>query len=126
MEVKCYLSDERVAAMAQEKGITRTQAGIRLAVEEHPDALYVFGNAPTALIELCELIRKGKAQPAGIIAAPVGFVHVKESKYRAKTFTNIPKLIVEGRKGGSNLAATLVNAILCYNDAEQLKPGRDV
>ena len=126
VEVKCYLSDERVAAMAQEKGITRTQAGIRLAVEEHPDALYVFGNAPTALIELCELIRKGKAQPAGIIAAPVGFVHVKESKYRAKTFTNIPKLIVEGRKGGSNLAATLVNAILCYNDAEQLKPGRDV
>ena len=112
--------------MAKEKGITRTQAGIRLAVEEHPDALFVFGNAPTALIELCDLMRKGKAHPTGIIAAPVGFVHVKESKYMVKTFTEVPKLIVEGRKGGSNLAATLVNSILCYNDAEQLKPGRDV
>ena len=125
-EVKCYLSDERVAAMAAEQGITRTQAGIRLAVEEHPDALFVFGNAPTALMELCDLIRKGKAMPAGIIAAPVGFVHVRESKHMVKPFRNIPKVIVEGRKGGSNLAATLVNAILCFNDAEALKPGRDV
>lgn len=126
VEVKCYLSDERVAAMAAEKGITRTQAGIRLAVEEHPDALFVFGNAPTALMELCDLVRKGKAAPSGIIAAPVGFVHVQESKHMVKPFMEIPKLIVEGRKGGSNLAATLVNAILCYNDAEQLRPGRDV
>lgn len=126
IEVKCYLHDERTAVLAAEKTITRTQAGIRLAAEEHPDALFVFGNAPTALIELCNLIRKGKACPAGIIAAPVGFVHVEESKHRAKPFTHIPKLIIEGRKGGSNLAATLVNAVLCYNDAEQLKPGRDV
>ena len=126
VEVKCYLSDPRVAELASEKGITRTQAGIRLAVEEHPDALYVFGNAPTALMELCNLIRQGKATPAGIIAAPVGFVHVRESKHMVKPFRNIPKLIVEGRKGGSNLAATLVNSILCFNDAESLKPGRDV
>ena len=112
--------------MAAEKGITRTQAGIRLAVEEHPDAFFVFGNAPTALIELCDLIRKGKAHPAGIVAAPVGFVHVQESKHMVKPFTEIPKIIVEGRKGGSNLAATLVNSVLCYNDAEQLRPGRDV
>ena len=126
VEVKCYLSDERTAQMAKEKEITRTQAGIRLAVEEHPDALFVFGNAPTALMELCELIRKGKATPAGVIAAPVGFVHVRESKYMVKPFTGIPKLIVEGRKGGSNLAATLTNAVLTFDDAEQLKPGRDV
>ena len=126
VEVKCYLGDPRTAAMATEKGITRTQAGTRLAVEDHPDALFVFGNAPTALMELCDLIRKGKAHPAGIIAAPVGFVHVQESKHMIKPFTAIPKIIVEGRKGGSNLAATLVNAILCYNDAEQLRPGRDV
>jgi len=125
-EVKCYLQDERVAALAAEQGITRTQAGIRLAVEEHPDALFVFGNAPTALMELCSLIHKGKATPAGVIAAPVGFVHVKESKHMIKSFRNIPKVIVEGRKGGSNVAATLVNAILCFNDAEALKPGRDV
>lgn len=126
LEVKCYLSDERAVELAKEKGITRTQAGIRLAVAEHPDALFVFGNAPTALMELCDLIRKGKAKPCGIIAAPVGFVHVCESKHMVKPFTHIPKLIVEGRKGGSNLAATLTNAILCYNDSEQLRPGRDV
>ncbi|MBR0534059.1 MAG: precorrin-3B C(17)-methyltransferase [Bacteroidales bacterium] len=126
VEVKCYLSDPRTAELAAEKGITRTQAGIRLAVEEHPDALFAFGNAPTALMELCELIRKGSATPAGIIAAPVGFVHVRESKHMVKPFKDIPKIIVEGRKGGSNLAATLVNSILCFNDAAQLKPGRDV
>ncbi|MBR2202839.1 MAG: precorrin-3B C(17)-methyltransferase [Prevotella sp.] len=126
VEAKCYLADPRVAEMAASEGITRTQAGIRLAVEEHPDALFAFGNAPTALMELCALIRKGKARPAGIIAAPVGFVHVRESKHMVKPFRDIPKIIVEGRKGGSNLAATLCNAILTFDDAEQLKPGRDV
>ena len=137
VEAKCYLSDPRVAErlrvgeqssgiMASSEGITRTQAGIRLAVEEHPDALFAFGNAPTALMELCDLIRKGKAHPAGIIAAPVGFVHVRESKHMVKPFRDIPKIIVEGRKGGSNLAATLCNAILTFDDAEQLKPGRDL
>ena len=112
--------------MAASEGITRTQAGIRLAVEEHPDALFAFGNAPTALMELCDLIRKCKARPAGVIAAPVGFVHVKESKHMVKPFKTIPKIIVEGRKGGSNLAATLCNAILTFDDAAQLKPGRDL
>ena len=125
IEVNCYLSDPRVAEMVNEK-TTRTQAGIRLAVEEHPDALFAFGNAPTALMELCDLIRKGKAHPAGIIAAPVGFVHVRESKHMVKPFKDIPKIIVEGRKGGSNLAATLCNAILTFDDAAQLKPGRDL
>ena len=134
IEAKCYLSDPRVAELTklpsvgegQGMGCTRTQAGIRLAVEEHPDALFAFGNAPTALMELCDLIRKGKAHPAGIIAAPVGFVHVRESKHMVKPFRDIPKIIVEGRKGGSNLAATLCNAILTFDDAEQLKPGRDL
>ena len=126
VEAKCYLSDSRVTEMAAAQGITRTQAGIRLAVEEHPDALFAFGNAPTALMELCDLIRKGKAHPAGIIAAPVGFVHVRESKHMVKPFKAIPKIIVEGRKGGSNLAATLCNAILTFDDAEQLRPGRDL
>ncbi len=126
VEAKCYLNDPRVAAMAASQQITRTQAGIRLAVEEHPDALFAFGNAPTALMELSDLIRMGKAHPAGIIAAPVGFVHVRESKHGVKPFTHIPKLIIDGRKGGSNLAATLCNAILCFDDASQLKPGRDL
>ena len=126
IEAKCFLGDPRVADIASEQGITRTQAGIRLAVEAHPDALFAFGNAPTALMELCDLIRKGKAHPAGIIAAPVGFVHVRESKHMVKPFKTISKIIIEGRKGGSNLAATLCNAILTFDDAAQLKPGRDL
>ena len=126
LEVKCYLSDERTAEMAARMNITRTQAGIRLAVEEHPEALYVFGNAPTALTELCALMRRGKARPVGVVGAPVGFVNVKESKYMLKSFIAVPKIIIEGRKGGSNLAATIVNAILCFDDAGQLLPGRDL
>ena len=102
LEVKCYLSDPRV------------------------DALYVFGNAPTALMELCTLMRLGKAHPVGVVGAPVGFVNVRESKHMLKAFPNVPKIVVEGRKGGSNLAATIVNAILCYDDAGQLLPGRDL
>ncbi|MDE5881532.1 MAG: precorrin-3B C(17)-methyltransferase [Muribaculaceae bacterium] len=124
--VKCYLNEPAALELAKKENITRTQAGIRLAVDEHPDALYVFGNAPTALMELCSLIRRGKARPSGVVAAPVGFVHVCESKHMIKPFNDIPKIIVEGRKGGSNLAATLVNSILCWPDAQCLKPGRDV
>lgn len=122
----CYITDPRGAEMAKEQNITRAQAGMRLAAEEYPDALYAFGNAPTALLELCELVRKKKCNPAGIIGAPVGFVHVEESKHAAKPFKDIPKIIIDGRKGGSNLAATLVNSILTYDDAEELRPGRDV
>ncbi len=126
IEVVCYINDPRGAEMAKAENITRSQAGMRLAAQEHPDALYVFGNAPTALQEICDLARKGKCHPAGIIGAPVGFVHVRESKHAAKALRNIPKIIIDGRKGGSNLAATLVNSILTYDDAQQLLPGRDV
>ena len=126
IEVVCYINDERAVAMAKEQGITRAQASMRLAADEHPDALFAIGNAPTALLELCDLIRHRKCSPAGIVGAPVGFVHVEESKHAAKTMRDIPLIIIEGRKGGSNLAATLVNSILTYDDAEQLRPGRDV
>jgi len=126
IEVVCYINDERAVAMAKEQGITRAQASMRLAADEHPNALFAIGNAPTALLELCDLIRHGKCRPAGIVGAPVGFVHVEESKHAAKTIRDIPLIIIEGRKGGSNLAATLVNSILTYDDAEQLRPGRDV
>lgn len=126
LKAVCYISDPRAVEMSRAQGLTRAQAGIRLAASEHPDALYAFGNAPTALLELCRLVRRGKCCPAGIVAAPVGFVHVEESKHAAKVFTAIPKLMVEGRKGGSGLAATLVNSILTFDDAEALRPGRDV
>ena len=137
IEVHCYINDPRTKQIAnlpsltgegsgERPSITRSQAAMQLAAEEYPDALYVVGNAPTALFEICDLVRKGKLHPAGIIAAPVGFVHVCESKHAVKTLRDIPKIIVEGRKGGSNLAATLVNAILTYDDAAQLRPGRDL
>lgn len=122
----CYINDPRAIEIAKDKNITRAQAGMRLAAEEYPDALYAFGNAPTALLELCSLVRKKQCSPAGIIGAPVGFVHVEESKHAAKSLVNIPKIIIDGRKGGSNLAATLVNSILTFDDAELLRPGRDV
>ncbi|UKK51700.1 precorrin-3B C(17)-methyltransferase [Prevotella sp. E13-17] len=126
IQVHCYINDSKTKQIAQEKGITRSQACMQQAAEQYPEALYVVGNAPTALFEICDLVHKGKLRPAGIIAAPVGFVHVCESKHAVKTLRHIPKLIVEGRKGGSNLAATLCNAILTYDDAEQLAPGRDL
>lgn len=126
LQVACYINDPRAKEMALADNITRAQAAMRIAAEEHPDALYAFGNAPTALLELCKLIRHGACSPAGIIGAPVGFVHVEESKHAVKTFYGIPKILIEGRKGGSNLAATLVNSVLTYDDAQLLKPGRDV
>lgn len=126
IEVHCFVAEADMARMAREEGITRSQACMRHAASLYPDALYVVGNAPTALFEICDLTRKGRMHPVGIIAAPVGFVHVCESKHAVKTLRDIPKIIVEGRKGGSNIAATLVNSILTYDEAEQLRPGRDL
>ncbi|WP_319227053.1 precorrin-3B C(17)-methyltransferase [Draconibacterium orientale] len=124
LQIKCYLDDERVKTVAEEKGITRSQAGIRLAVEEHPNAVFVFGNAPTALIELVKLVRNKKANPAGVIAAPVGFVNVQESKWQLKYgCPDIPAVFVNGRRGGSNVAATIINAILSWNEAKAMNPG---
>ena len=122
--IKCYLNEERTILLAKEKNITRAQAGIRLAVEEHPNALFAFGNAPTALIELVDLIRKNKTKPIAVIGAPVGFVNVKESKWQLRFgCTQIPHIIVDGRKGGSNVAATIINAALSWADAETVNPG---
>ena len=126
IKVKCYLGDPVPQQWQRRKASPAHKRAHALPLKTIQTP-FVFGNAPTALMESkCDLIRKGKAHPAGIIAAPVGFVHVQESKHMTKPFTAIPKIIVEGRKGGSNLAATLANAVLCYNDAEQLRPGRDV
>ena len=126
LEVVCFINDPKAKEMADKENITRAQACMRIAAEMYPNAIYAFGNAPTGLMELCQLIRKGKANPSGIIGAPVGFVHVEESKHALKTFRNIPKIIIEGRKGGSNLAATLINSLLTFDDAKLMKPGRDL
>lgn len=127
LQVKCYLTDNRTISMAKNLNITRTQAGIKLAVEDYPNAIFAFGNAPTALIELVHLIRNKKANPIGVIAAPVGFVNVKESKWQLKyACSDVPAVFVHGRKGGSNVAATIINAILSWNEAKTMHPGKGV
>lgn len=114
VEVLCYLNDERVAALAEQEGITRSQAGMRLAIAEHPNALFVVGNAPTALFELADQCQAGHCRPVGIIAAPVGFVNVVEAKLKIKTLSGLPLVIIEGRKGGSSVAASIVNAAFTF------------
>ena len=123
VSVLCYLNDERVADLAAREGLTRSQAGMRLAIAEHPTALFVVGNAPTALFELVDQYHLGHCRPAGIIAAPVGFVNVVEAKLKLKTIRTIPTVIIEGRKGGSNVAASIVNAAFTLPpDGEPMTP----
>ena len=113
-QVYCYLNDEAVLPLAAKEGLTRSQAGMRLAIARHPEALFVVGNAPTALFELCDQLADNKFKPAGIIGAPVGFVNVVESKLRLQAMTHIPYVLIKGRKGGSNVAASIVNAAFSY------------
>jgi len=115
-QVHCYLNDERVLELAEKENLTRTQAGMRLAIDKHPNALFVVGNAPTALMELTEqVINNSGFQPAGIIGVPVGFVNVIESKEQLSQLTEIPWVIIEGNRGGSNVAAAIVNAAFTLN-----------
>lgn len=127
IRVHCYLADPRVPEMAAAEGITRTQACMRIAAVEYPDALFVVGNAPTALTELADLMHRTSFSPMGVVGAPVGFVNVVESKLRLKAAAgSTPYVVIEGRKGGSSVAATIVNAAMSLDDAEAMKPGRDV
>lgn len=109
-QVYCYLNDEAAIALAEKENLTRSQAGMRIAIEKHPDALFVVGNAPTALFELCDQLIENKFNPVGIIGAPVGFVNVIESKLKLQVLKYMPYVIIKGRKGGSNVAASIVNA----------------
>ncbi|MET1055266.1 MAG: precorrin-3B C(17)-methyltransferase [Pedobacter sp.] len=115
-QVICMLNSEETLALAAEEGLTRSQAGIKLAAKLYPEALFVIGNAPTALIEIADQVRQGLIHPAGIIGAPVGFVNVIESKERLKMLT-LPYVIIEEKRGGSNFAATLVNAAFSLDTA---------
>lgn len=90
-------------------GKTRTETGILACLEQYPDAIYVIGNAPTALLALCN--QASLIQPALVIGAPVGFISVVESK-AALARTKLPQIRVEGRKGGSPVAAAILNALL--------------
>lgn len=107
----CYISDEDVALAAKEKDITRAQAAVEKAAKLNEPVIFAIGNAPTALIKIDELINKGELNPVLIIACPVGFVNVVESKELILKH-NIPNITALGRKGGSNVAAAIVNAVL--------------
>ncbi|SHI67679.1 precorrin-8X methylmutase [Lutispora thermophila] len=110
-QVYCFMDDEDVAAEAKARNITRASLCMEKASKNSNIRIYVIGNAPTALIRLYELISEGVVDPALVIGVPVGFVNVIESKEMIKKL-KVPYIITEGRKGGSNVAAAIVNAIL--------------
>ncbi len=116
-EVICLLNDKETLLLAEKEGLTRTQAGIRIAAEKYPNALFVIGNAPTALIEITDQIQEGTITPTGVIGAPVGFINVIESKERLKTITHIPYALITDKRGGSNFAAAIVNAAFTLQEA---------
>lgn len=110
-DVICTLSDERVAALAQEMETTRSAAALELWRPTLAGAVVAIGNAPTALFRLLEMLDQGAPKPAAIIGVPVGFVGAAESKEALAAYGQVPFLIVKGRKGGSAIAAAAVNAL---------------
>ena len=104
-----------IAAVSQatvaEPGKTRTETGLLKCWSQYPEAIYVIGNAPTALLALCDRINNSEKIPALVIGVPVGFVSVVESK-QALTKVNVPQILIKGRKGGSPVAAAIINALL--------------
>lgn len=110
-EVICLMDDETVAKTALQNGTTRAVAAMNMAAQKWPQGLYFIGNAPTALLRLCELYAAGQFQPALVVGVPVGFVNVVESK-KLLIESGMPCIVAEGRKGGSNVAAAICNALM--------------
>lgn len=110
-QVHCFMSDPDVAQEAKERGITRAIVSMERAASLSKPCIYSIGNAPTALVSLKELILAGKLHPALIIGVPVGFVNVVESKEQILSL-DVPYIVARGRKGGSNVAAAICNAML--------------
>ena len=110
-EVHCFMADEDVAEEAKKRGITRAAVSMEKSAVMGENYIYAIGNAPTALIRLYELIQEGKVNPRLIIGVPVGFVHVVEAKELIMK-ADVPYIVARGRKGGSNVAAAICNALL--------------
>lgn len=115
-EVHCFMSDADVAETAKKNGTTRAAASMDKAALLEEDAVFAVGNAPTALVRLYELIREGRIRPRLVIAVPVGFVNVVQSKELILSLEETPYIVARGRKGGSNIAACIVNALLYMLD----------
>ena len=110
-EAVCFMSDPDVAAEAKARGVTRAAVSMERAAGLDRTLILALGNAPTALVRACELLEEGALKPALIIGAPVGFVNVVESKELLLT-EDVPYIVARGRKGGSNVAAAICNAML--------------
>ena len=124
-QVHCFMSDQDVAEEARDRGVTRAAVCMERAAAEHPGGALAVGNAPTALLRLCELM-EGGLRPAFVVAVPVGFVNVVESKERAFEACGrygVPSIAAMGRKGGSNVAAAICNALL-YAALDAADPGQ--
>lgn len=109
--VHCFMSDEDVAREAKNRGITRAIVSMEKAAKLTKPCIFAIGNAPTALIALDEMMKRGEVNPALIIGVPVGFVNVVESK-ELIIASSVPHIVARGRKGGSNVAAAICNAML--------------
>lgn len=107
----CFMSDETVAKEAKERGETRATLSMERASQLEGEVIFALGNAPTALVRVCELAQEGKIAPSLVIGVPVGFVNVVESK-EFLLETEVPYIVSRGRKGGSNVAAAICNALL--------------
>lgn len=110
-EVFCFMSDEDVALEAKRKKVTRATISMEKAASLNKDLIIAVGNAPTALVKLYELMKEGKIEPKLIIGVPVGFVNVVQAKELIMT-AGVPYIVARGRKGGSNVAAAICNALL--------------
>ena len=115
-EVFCFMSDEDVAAAAKEQGTTRATASMDKAAALNKKLIFAIENAPTALVRLYELVKEGRLDPELIIAVPVGFVNVVQSKELILELKEVPSIVARGRKGGSNTAACICNALLYMLD----------
>ena len=110
-ETMCYIADSDVAEAALLAGTTRAYAAVDKAMKLGKKLIFAVGNAPTALIRICELVEAGKLSPALVIGVPVGFVNVVESKEMLMR-TAVPHIVARGRKGGSSVAAAICNALI--------------
>lgn len=110
-EVHCYMADETVAKLARERGTTRAAVSMEMAAKIQKPVIFAVGNAPTALIQIYEMMQGSDWRPAFVIGVPVGFVNVEAAKELILQ-TDVPFIINRGRKGGSNVAAAICNALI--------------
>lgn len=110
-EARCFIGDADVAEEAARRGVTRSLVSMERASNIDRPLILAIGNAPTALVRACELIGEGRLAPRLVIGAPVGFVNVVASK-ELLAQTDVPRIVARGRKGGSNVAAAIVNALI--------------